>query len=644
MALARDTRMDRRRRVLLDASAAEQAEGGKRDKNQSGQSDGSGKKGAGYSQDVRQACGTRLVQFIPVRKRSFTALVTASVTVTGVLLLAHYLVYVTGQLPWYGHPLAVALDATHPQSLAAWFGSHLWLLCLGATILTFQLRRHKLDDYRGEYRLWFWLVITCLIASIDSTTHITELLGQGLDRWAKINVGWSGKAIVLATLSTLIGMLGLRLCTELKSVPTSLICWLLGLSLWAGSAALGQEMLRLDMAIQTRIWLRAGLWLAGLTSIWIAAVAYLRYVYMDAQRRFLARGLLARRASAVPLKERMRQSIPFLRGRNRDTDEDLDEDQAEEPKRWSLRGLLRRKPKPEASEAETGRASKKAKAKPAAVASTTTQTQAAQAQPTQQPARPVEPASRPQPSVAPQLSAAGNARPTQQSQPAGTQTSVSAAGAGSATKRDAAAAKESDSETQPKKRGLLSRIKFWPGKDVPEEEAVEYQKLTHEEKAEEKRKAAEERRLEREMAKADKAREKEARAAQRAADKQARKDARQAAAASGEPKEGMGKKLLKPVAAVGGMLKKIKLPSLSAFKLNPPEMDGSETDATATSTLKPANPNGPLPGTSSKPVAGGPQLSQRSNNTNYDEDEEDEDDRNLSKADRKKLRKQNRAA
>ncbi|MFO0941971.1 MAG: hypothetical protein U0930_14575 [Pirellulales bacterium] len=649
MALARDTRMDRRRRVLLDASAAEQAEGGKRDKNQSGQADATGKKGAGYSQDVRQACGTRLVQLIPVRKRSFSALIIASVSVTSFLLIAHYLVYVTGQLPWYGHPLAVALDATHPQSLAAWLGSHLWLMCLGATILTFQLRRHKLDDYRGEYRLWFWLVITCLIASIDSTTHITELFGQSLDRWSKINIGWSGKAVILATLSALIGMLGLRLCTELKSVPTSLVCWLLGLACWAGSAALGQEMLRLDMAIQTRIWLRAGLWLIGLTSIWIAAVAYLRHVYIEAQQRFLARGLLARRASTVPLKERVRQKIPFLRGRRDGSEEELEEGEAPERKGWSLRRLLRRKPKSENSETESTRATKKTKSKPASATTAqpqTTQNPASQPQTAQtQATRPVDAVNRPQASAAsPQASAASSARPTQQPQLQTSAQSANVSSASATSKRDTTASKASADDTEKKKRGWPLKFKFWPGKDVPEEDATEYQKLTREEKAEEQRRVADERKLEREMAKADKAKTKEILAAQRAADKQAKKYARQASTSDGQPKEGIGKKLLKPVAAVGGALKKIKLPSLSAFKLSPPDAEAEQSEVTGGNTLRPANPNGPLPGTSSKPVSG-PQLAGRSNNANYQDDEDDEDDdRQMSKAERKKLRRQNRAA
>ena len=103
-------------------------------------------------------------------------------------------------------------------------------------------------------------------------------------------MGWSGNAIVQATLSVLIGMLGLRLCSELKSVPPSLVLWLFGLLCWVGSLAAAQSMLKLDVSQAMRIWIRATLWLAGLTSIWLSGLFYLRSVYIEAQRRFIVRG------------------------------------------------------------------------------------------------------------------------------------------------------------------------------------------------------------------------------------------------------------------------------------------------------------------------------------------------------------------
>ncbi|MCA9133058.1 MAG: hypothetical protein KDA45_07875 [Planctomycetales bacterium] len=317
MLISRDARTHRRRRLLRESVAEEESSEStprRRAARKSGTTDeqdgSSPKRSGGYSQDVRRACGQRLVQLIPVRRRSFAAVILVSLLLPSLLLAAHYLIYVSGQLQWYGHPLALVFNARHSQSIAAWLSSQLWLLCLGTTVLTFQLRRHKLDDYNGEYRLWFWLVVTCLLASFDATTHATALFGMALDRWSQMQLGWSGAAIVEATLAVLIGLLGLRLCSELKAVPLSLIFWLMGLFAWAGSAALGRPEFKIEMSLPFRYWLVSALWLGGLTAIWLAALTYLRHAYVDAQRRFLARGPLA--TSGVPLGRRLRESLPNM--------------------------------------------------------------------------------------------------------------------------------------------------------------------------------------------------------------------------------------------------------------------------------------------------------------------------------------------
>ncbi len=337
MPIARDARNNRRRRVLRDQAEETSTQRKGRKTHESEEPAGSAEKlarrSAGYSQEVRRACGTRLVQMIPVRKSSYTALVFVSLLIPSVLLLAHYMIYVSGSLVWYGHPLATMLDASHPRSVAAWLGSNIWLLCLGVTLLTFQLRKHKLDDYDGEYRLWFWMVLTCILASMDATTRFTELLGLALNSWSQQSLGWSGPAVVTATLATLVGLLGLRLCTELKTVPTSLVFWLVGLISWAGSVALAQEELRLEISLQLRIWLKVLLWLAGLTAIWLSAVTYLRSVYIEAQHRFLARRKLAQKSN-FSFRERVKASLPSFRRDAAGSDDMDDEADGSKLPRW----------------------------------------------------------------------------------------------------------------------------------------------------------------------------------------------------------------------------------------------------------------------------------------------------------------------
>lgn len=336
MPLSRSPRVDRRRRAIReglivqrDSSDESRVSPSRTNRNSVELPELTKKdRGVAYSHSVRRTCQHRLVQFIPVRKLSLTGAVAASIAVPVLLLTLHYLVFVSGTLDWSRHPMSALLNVSSPRSLAAWLSSHLWLLCLAATVLTFRLRKHKLDDYEGEYRLWFWLVFTCAIGSIDSTTRLTELFGAALDRWSQVHVGWTGGAIVQATLATLIGMLGLRLCSELKTVPISLVLWLTGLLCWAGSAALSQSLFKLDISFAMRDWMRASLWLSGLTAIWLSGLFYLRAIFLEAQQRFLSRAVLAS-SHATPWRDRIKEAMPTMpklpRFRNRREQDEVDD-------------------------------------------------------------------------------------------------------------------------------------------------------------------------------------------------------------------------------------------------------------------------------------------------------------------------------
>lgn len=579
MALTGDSRMDRRRRVLLDASQNDTTPLNSGRSSDAGHlSSGTGKRDAGYSLNVRQACGLRLVQLIPVRRRSYWTIVVASFLVTSLLLIGHYLVFVSGGLPWYGHPLATTLDAAHPQSLAAWFGSHLWLLCLGATILTFQIRRHKLDDYRGEYRLWFWLVITCLLASIDSTAHVTELLGLGLDHWSQLNLGWSGKAVVQATTTVLVGVLGLRLCTELKSVPLSLGFWLVGLVAWAGSAALAQDSLRIDLSPQMRYWLQSALWLGGLTSIWLAALTYLRHVYVEAQRRFLLRSRMTRLKAERNWSQKFQQSLAFFRRRSEVEDDP-------QPKRRRTKQPIQELDDDDTDQAIAGSPALTARPQTAAT-------------------------SKPGP-----LSLANRKPIPIDDRSRSSQTS----GVSPAT--------DSQSESQPAAKRWS--FKLWPGREIPEEDAEEYRKVSG---SDQRREAAAQQ-------KADKLAARQAatlaKAEAKAYQKAEKEEARQKRRLEGSKPAGRAKRLvLLPWTITAATFSKIKLPSLSSFKLSPPDAQQSDDEkrsaSSAAASIRPINSARPLPSTS---------------RGDQDEDDDDqESDRYMSKSERKRLRRQGRAA
>jgi len=491
---------------------------------------------------------------------SFLAVAGVSLLVVSFLLTAHYLIYVNGKLAWYGHPLAVAFDATHPQSMAAWFGSQLWLLCLVSTTLTFQLRRHKLDDYTGEYRLWFWLVVTCVLASIDSTTRVSELLGYALDRWTQVNMGWSGIAVVHSTMAVLVGVLGIRLVSELKAVPLSLICWLGGIVCWAASAALSQDLLRVDISLQMRFWLRAAFWLGGLTLVWIASLAYLRCVYVEAQRRFLLRNkrMMGRKLRAS-IPQRLRASLTF-----------------------NPLAILGSRRKGEGQGVQ----------QPSPVAS-------------QQRSAPSKP------------SGSSKSQETQ----------------GTATPG------ASNSDGKPR---WFERL--WPGNKLLTEDADEYCKVRRTTASAVPEKSHQvgdptptaQPALDRQTRLAEQTAAKKA----KRADKEAqRESARQARAERRQSGQGWKWSRLIPIAAVISVLRKLKLPSLSGFKLSPPE-----TEPLPTLNSPPAVKSSGSPIQSPKPVSNDRPFPSTVRTHQVEDDDLQDDERQLSRAERKKLRRQGRAA
>lgn len=240
----------------------------------------------GYSHGVRSVCRERVLQWVPVGPGRFTGLFAALLLLYATLMGLHYAIYVSGAVPWYGAPLAVLLDISHPQGIAHWVELAMWNGCLGTAVFVYRIRRHKLDDYRGEYRIWLPVCAALALISLNASTHWVELVGQTIDPWTRAETGWSGRAMVMATLVTLYGVTVLRLCTELKSVPLSLLMWLASAAAVFASMALAQEEFRVDLSIQARVWLRHALWHCGQLFLWCSLLGFLRHHLLHAQRRF----------------------------------------------------------------------------------------------------------------------------------------------------------------------------------------------------------------------------------------------------------------------------------------------------------------------------------------------------------------------
>jgi hypothetical protein len=292
----------------------------------------------GYSQAVRRACQQRLVQLIPVRRGSVAVVLTALWIFFGLMLFAHYWIHVRppvkNSLNLSQLPISKLFDLRSPHAIGHWLAGQLWMLTALASWMIFNLRRHKLDDYRARYRIWVFVAVAALFSSFDASTSGLLLLGLSIDGWTRAEIGYGGWPLVLATFGSLVGVLGIRLCGELKTVPASVVSWMVGLLAWAASALLGTGLVRTTWSEVQLGLIVGGLWLGGILAVFQSAAMYLRATYIQAQKRFLQRS----GCELSPIRWKVPKVSLGIRGNSEQLDsESIDaEESGERPSRWKM--------------------------------------------------------------------------------------------------------------------------------------------------------------------------------------------------------------------------------------------------------------------------------------------------------------------
>ena len=191
-----------------------------------------------------------------------------------------------------------ALDLAGKGSLAAWFSSLVLLAASLAAVLVYTVRRHRMDDYHGRYRVWLWAALCWFLVATDTAAGLhegfrdlmtaltgTPLLGDGTIWW-------------MIAYGLLLGSVGTRLLIDIWPSRLSMIALLLAACAYV-AAALVQLQLGWP-AIPSgagRVMFQQGSAMAGHLLVLLAMGLQARYVLAD------ARGLLPprrRKPAATP--------------------------------------------------------------------------------------------------------------------------------------------------------------------------------------------------------------------------------------------------------------------------------------------------------------------------------------------------------
>lgn len=191
-----------------------------------------------------------------------------------------------------------SLNVVSRGGLASWLSSLLLLAAAFQSVLIYRLRRHRVDDYRGRYRLWCWMPVVWVGMAIGISTHVGEDLAD-LTRLLLPHEGWAFATWWPLAWGGVWLTLAMRLAIEIRRSRGALsfllvatVCYLGSCLMAAGVWGLPAGMLQ-TMVDSTAL-------MSGHLAVFIALAVYSRYVFLDAH------GLLAAarrpRAAAKPKK------------------------------------------------------------------------------------------------------------------------------------------------------------------------------------------------------------------------------------------------------------------------------------------------------------------------------------------------------
>jgi hypothetical protein len=285
-------RSDRRRRVLAEESSADASTvviAAPRAAAPAGKSER-------YTAAARRENHPRATDFLPRRAFSIAGwFVLAVLTLAGLLFC-----YAKSADEGVADAGLVSLfDASQGGSLAGWFSSMLFAFAAIACVLVYCVRRHKVDDYRGRYRLWLWCAAAWLAMSVDATANLHAPLSRSIARAS----GWSllpGGAIWWIMIwGAILGILALRLAVEVRPCRLALVAFAATFALWTAALAIDYGWLPLhNNAALAAIGCR----LFGQVMLLLAIGVYGRHVLLDAE------GLLRHR-EPKPAREKPKKKV-----------------------------------------------------------------------------------------------------------------------------------------------------------------------------------------------------------------------------------------------------------------------------------------------------------------------------------------------
>ena len=249
-----------------------------------------------------------------------SAVVGALMAAAMLLCAAHY-----AAVSWpsiaYRPDLARPLRLDRPDSFGHCMMVALLTASTGASLLIYQLRRYRNDDFKGHYRLWRLVMVVMFLASINAMVGMLDWAGAILDTLFGKRVALTGSDWIRLLVSLGGAVLAIRLIAEVRRCRSSLGLMIAACLLLAIPEAAKWNVLSVHSLSRWILVTSAPLF--ACTALLLSLGIYLRMLYREVRRI----------DDSDPALERFRQFTARWFQRTERDDDEQQEDQREAPKK-----------------------------------------------------------------------------------------------------------------------------------------------------------------------------------------------------------------------------------------------------------------------------------------------------------------------
>jgi len=277
----RETSNSRRRRMLVYQNSREDVAETAADRRQFEKLREARRPSEIYGTSVNRRLRGRWFSLVPVRRRAMAGVAIVILGIAAILCVGHWIAVIWQPLA-YRPELARPLRLDRPDSFGAWVRAAFFAAAAGTSLLVYQLRRYRNDDFRGSYRIWPPVIVLMVLSSLDAVCQLVPWGGELIELVMGRRVALAGSDWIRIVLTVGGIALAMRVIAEVRHSKLAIVMMSSAISGFAIPIAARWGIFASETPVRWLMITSAPMMASA--ALWIACGAYLRKLFREVRK------------------------------------------------------------------------------------------------------------------------------------------------------------------------------------------------------------------------------------------------------------------------------------------------------------------------------------------------------------------------